>query len=103
MNLFIKRTLKIGLVLNAPPVLLVLSDLVNLDIVPVIFAGLLWMNIPLQYLGMASLFEPTQLQFEEFGVTAAAPTVWCSVVAFWVVISALISYLSLLRVVKSQA
>ena len=103
MNLFIKRTLKIGLVLNAPPVLLALSGLVNLDISPIIFAALLWTTIPLQYLGMASFFEPAQLQFETIGFATVSPSVWCSVVAFWLVIAALISYLSLLRVSKKHA
>lgn len=77
-----------------------LMALLKLDITPIILAALLWANIPLQYLGMASFFTQHQVTFDEWGVSQASPVVWLSIVLFWLLLAALISYVSLLRVSK---
>lgn len=70
----------------------------KLDIFPIIFSALLWANIPLQYVGMASLFNQSQITFNEWGVSQASPVVWFSIVLFWLLVAALASYISLLRI-----
>lgn len=94
------RTIIIGAFLNLPPLLMQLMALLKLDITPIILAALLWANIPLQYLGMASFFTQHQVTFDEWGVSQASPVVWLSIVLFWLLLAALISYVSLLRVSK---
>lgn len=97
------RTLKVGIFLNLPPLLMQLMALIKLDVFPVILAASLWTNIPLQYLGMESFFTQRQLTFNEWGVSPASPVVWVSIVAFWLLLAALISYISLLRISRNEA
>lgn len=92
------RTIIIGAFLNLPPLLMQLMALLKLEITPIIFAALLWTNIPLQYLGMASFFTQRQVTFNEWGVSQASPVVWFSIALFWLLLAALISYISLLRI-----
>lgn len=70
----------------------------KLDIFPIIFTALLWANIPLQYVGMESLFTQNQITFNEWGLSQAPPLVWFSIILFWLLIATLISYISLLRI-----
>jgi hypothetical protein len=102
MKKLLSRTIKIGIVLNLPPLFLKLMLLAKLDIFPFIFSALLWANIPLQYLGIGSLFDSSQLTWGEFGVSQASPIVWSVIVLFWLIVAALISYVSLLGKVRVE-
>ena len=62
MKKLLSRTIKIGIVLNLPPLFLKLMLLAKLDIFPFIFSALLWANIPLQYLHWLVIFlKPAHL------------------------------------------
>ncbi|OIN01532.1 hypothetical protein BFR57_05965 [Idiomarina sp. MD25a] len=98
MKYFLLRTIKIGIVLNLPPLLVALMVYLKLDIFPIIFTALLWASIPLQSFGMGSLFTESQITFNEWGVSQASPAVWVSIVMFWLLWAALISFISLLRI-----
>ncbi|RUO80813.1 hypothetical protein CWI84_04310 [Idiomarina tyrosinivorans] len=98
MGKLFSRTVKIGIFLNLPPLLMLLMGFLKLDIFPITFTALLWASIPLQYVGMASFFTESQITFNEWGVSQASPVVWLSIVLFWLLLAALISYISLLRI-----
>lgn len=98
MGQLLLRTVKVGTFLNLPPLLMLLMVFLNLDIFPITLTALLWANIPLQYVGMTSLFTQSQITFNEWGVSQASPVVWLSIVLFWLLLAALIGYISLLRI-----
>lgn len=97
----ILRALKLAGLLNLPPLLLLASTWLELEIFPLIVATGLWFNIPLQYLGMASFFDNAQLTVNAWGTSSADPSVLIIVVLFWLVTATVISYVSLLRISRT--
>lgn len=89
-KLFLKRFITLSLILNSPPIIVPIFSYLGIEPFALIVTLLIWANMPLQ-LGLASLFDSSQIEYAEFGVKDASVEVILAIVVFWILLAAAVT------------
>lgn len=84
----IKRFLLLSLILNLPPIFAITK--IGFLFLPLLF----WINIPVLWTGIAKALGDTHFKIEEFGAMPQSILAYAIIIAFWLVIAALVTLIS---------
>ncbi len=89
---FLYRFLLLGVLFNAPPLLLMLFATLQLESVLLVASTMIWVNVPLMS-GLESLFADTSVTYAEFGAIEASWGVLAGIILFWCLCAGVIAKL----------